>query len=102
MDRLSMLLSLVATKPGDPFPRYGLAMEYKKRGQHDDAVQAFAELAEQHPKYVPGYLMHGNLLESMGRGPEAHAVYERGLEVARAAGDDHAESELRAARDALA
>jgi hypothetical protein len=46
--------------------------------------------------------MHGNLLESMGRGAEAHGVYDRGLEVARAAGDDHAESELRAARDALA
>lgn len=102
MDRLSMLLSLVATKPSDPFPRYGLAMEYKKVGRNDDAVQAFAELAEHHPTYVPGYLMHGNLLESMGRSAEAHAVYERGLEVARAAGDDHAESELRAARDALA
>jgi tetratricopeptide (TPR) repeat protein len=102
MDRLSMLLSMVSTKPNDPFPRYGLAMEYKKLGRNDDAVQAFAELAVHHPKYVPGYLMHGNLLESMGRGAEAHGVYDRGLEVARAAGDDHAESELRAARDALA
>lgn len=101
MDRLSMLLSLVSTKPNDPFPRYGLAMEYKSRGRHDDAVQAFAELAERHPTYVPGYLMHGNLLETMGRRAEAQVVYDRGLEVARAAGDDHAESELRAARDAL-
>jgi tetratricopeptide (TPR) repeat protein len=101
MDRLSMLLSMVSTKPNDPFPRYGLAMEYKKLGRNDEAVQAFADLAEHHPKYVPGYLMHGNLLESMGRGAEARAVYDRGLEVARAAGDDHAESELRAARDAL-
>lgn len=101
MDRLSMLLSMVTTKPNDPFPRYGLAMEFKKLGRNDDAVQAFAELAEHHPKYVPGYLMHGNLLESMGRGAEARAVYDRGLEVASAAGDDHAESELRAARDAL-
>jgi predicted Zn-dependent protease len=102
MDRLSMLLSMVSTKPSDPFPRYGLAMEYKKLERPDEAVQAFTELAEHHPKYVPGYLMHGNLLESMGRRSEAHAVYDRGLEVARAAGDEHAESELRAARDALA
>jgi tetratricopeptide (TPR) repeat protein len=101
MDRLSMLLNLVTTKPSDPFPRYGLAMEYKKLGRNDDAVQAFAELAEHHPKYVPGYLMHGNLLESMGRRADARGVYERGLEVASAAGDDHAESELRSARDAL-
>ena len=32
MDRLSMLLSMVTTKPNDPFPRYGLAMEFKKLG----------------------------------------------------------------------
>lgn len=101
MDRLSMLLSMVASKPGDPFPRYGLAMEYKKLGRNDEAVRAFAELAEHHPGYVPGYLMHGNLLVSMGRATEAREVYARGLEAARAAGDDHAESELRAAQDAL-
>jgi tetratricopeptide (TPR) repeat protein len=101
MDRLGMLLSMVASKPSDPFPRYGLAMEYKKLGRNDDAVKAFAELAQHHPSYVPGYLMHGNLLEKMGRGAEARDVYARGLEVARAAGDEHAESELRSARDAL-
>ena len=75
MDRLSMLLSMVGTKPNDPFPRYGLAMEYKKLGRNDDAVQAFAALAEHHPKYVPGYLMHGNLLESMGKSADARSVY---------------------------
>jgi predicted Zn-dependent protease len=101
MDRLSMLLNMVTTKPGDPFPRYGLAMEYKRLGRPDEAVQAFNELAEHHPKYVPGYLMHGNLLETMGRPADARSVYERGLAVASAAGDDHAESELRSARDAL-
>jgi tetratricopeptide (TPR) repeat protein len=101
MDRLSMLLSMVSTKPNDPFPRYGLAMEYKKLGRHEEAVRAFAELAEHHPRYVPGYLMHGNLLEAMGRAADARSVYARGVEVASAAGDDHAESELRAARDAL-
>jgi tetratricopeptide (TPR) repeat protein len=101
MDRSSMLLSMVATKPNDPFPRYGLAMEYKRLGRPEDAARAFAELHEHHPNYVPGYLMHGNLLESMGRSDEARAIYARGVEVARAAGDEHAESELRAARDAL-
>jgi tetratricopeptide (TPR) repeat protein len=105
MDRLGMLEKMVAAKPGEPFVRYGLAMEYKKVGRNEDAAQAFAALAEQHGDYVPGYLMHGNLLETMGRGAEAVAVYERGIEVASAASDDHAASELaaalQAARDAL-
>lgn len=96
-----MLEKMVAAKPADPFPRYGLAMEYKKLGRHEDAAQAFAALAEHHSDYVPGYLMHGNLLEAMGRSADAAGVYERGIEVAAAAGDDHAVSELQAARDAL-
>ena len=92
-----MLEQMVAAKPDEPFPRYGLAMEYKKLGRHADATQAFAALAERNPDYVPGYLMHGNLLETLGRGAEAAAVYERGLEVASAAGDDHAADELSSA-----
>ncbi|KIG15994.1 hypothetical protein DB30_05048 [Enhygromyxa salina] len=101
MDRLGMLEKMVAAKPGEPFPRYGLAMEYKKLGRNEDATQAFAALAQQHPDYVPGYLMHGNLLETLGRSADAAAVYQRGLEVASAAGDDHAASELSGALAAI-
>jgi tetratricopeptide (TPR) repeat protein len=101
MDRLGMLETMVAAKPDDPFPRYGLAMEYKKLGRHDEAHATFGELIARHGDYLPAYLMHGNLLEAMGRSEEAVAVYQRGIEVARAARDDHALSELQAARDAL-
>jgi hypothetical protein len=41
--------------------------------------------------------MHGNLLEAMGRGADAVAIYQRGIEVASAASDDHAVSELASA-----
>jgi|SRR5690606_14313372 len=100
MDRLGMLEKLVGTKPDDPFPRYGLAMEYKKLGRNDDAVRAFETLSEGHPAYIPAYLMHGNLLEAMGRSEQAAAVYGQGMKVAREAGDDHALEELQAAQDA--
>ena len=96
-----MLEQMVATKPDEAFPRYGLAMEYKKFGRLDEAVAAFAELARRCPDYVPCYLMHGNVLELLDQRDEAAAVYERGVEIASAASDDHAVSELRAARDAL-
>lgn len=100
MDRLAMLEKLIVAKPDDPFPRYGLAMEYKKLGRHDEAVRAFEELSRVHPSYVPTYLMFGDLLESLGRASEAGEVYARGIEAADAAGNDHAAGELRAARDA--
>lgn len=97
MDRLGMLEKMVAAKPDEPFPRYGLAMEYKKLERHDEATQAFSALAQRCPDYVPAYLMHGNLLEAMGRGADAVAIYQRGIEVASAASDDHAVSELASA-----
>jgi tetratricopeptide (TPR) repeat protein len=100
MDRLGMLEKLIVAKPDDPFPRYGLAMEYKKLGRHDEAVQAFEDLTRIHPSYVPAYLMFGNLLEALGRREQAGEVYGRGVEAARAAGNDHALGELQAAHDA--
>ena len=33
MDRIATLKSFVTRSPQDPFPRYGLAMEYKNRGE---------------------------------------------------------------------
>ncbi|NVB41410.1 hypothetical protein G6O69_26465 [Pseudenhygromyxa sp. WMMC2535] len=101
MDRLAMLEQLAKTKVDDPFPLYGLAMEYKKLGREADARARFEELHARHSSYVPAYLMHGNLLEAMSEAEAAAAVYARGVEVAQAAGDDHARSELQAALDAL-
>lgn len=101
MDRLGMVEKMIVAKPDDPFPRYGLAMEYKKLGRHDEAVRAFEELTRVHPSYVPAYLMFGNLLEALGRNEQAAEVYGRGIEAARASDNDHALGELQAALDAI-
>lgn len=96
-----MLRQMVASKPGDPFPRYGLAMELDKRGELEAARAAFAELVELHPGYVPSYLMFGNLLRKRGELTEAAAIYERGIAAAEAARDSHAAGELASARAEL-
>jgi cytochrome c-type biogenesis protein CcmH/NrfG len=101
MDRLAMLQQIAAQKPGDPFPRYALAMELKKLGRHDEAWAAFSALMADQPAYVPSYLMAGGLLAQMGRRQQAASVLMRGIEAARAAGDAHALSELEAARAEL-
>jgi predicted Zn-dependent protease len=101
MDRLAMLQQVVGQKPDDPFPRYALAMEHRKHGQHEDAWASFSTLIENHPTYIATYLMAGNVLVEMDRGDEARAVLDRGIAVAVAAGDAHAQSELEAARAAL-
>jgi lipopolysaccharide biosynthesis regulator YciM len=100
MDRLPLLRKMAEARPGDPFPRYGLAMELVKR-QDDEAVVVFESLLADHPGYVPSYLMFGNLLVARGERARAGQVLERGIDAARAAGDDHALGELMAARAEL-
>lgn len=97
MDRIAIFKNFIARAPGDPFPRYGLAMEHKSRGDLAAAWTAFSELLEQFPDYVPTYLMAGGTLIGLGRREEAAAVYQRGIEVATRESNPHARSELEAA-----
>ncbi|HLU69076.1 MAG TPA: tetratricopeptide repeat protein [Kofleriaceae bacterium] len=97
MDRLAVLRDFVARSPDDPFPRYGLAMELAARGQLEEARQAFQELVDRAPGYVPAYLMYGNLLARMGDKARAREIYRAGAEVSARAGDSKAESENLAA-----
>ena len=44
MDRIATFKSFISRSPTDPFPRYGLAMEYKGSGRLGDAWAAFEDL----------------------------------------------------------
>jgi Tfp pilus assembly protein PilF len=97
MDRIATFQSFIARAPGDPFPRYGLAMEHKSRGDLAAAWDAFSDLLAHFPDYVPTYLMAGGTLIALGRRDEAAEVYRRGIEVATRGGDAHARGELETA-----
>lgn len=99
MDRIATFRSFIERSPSDPFPRYGLAMEYKTRGELETAWQVFSELIDRFTDYVPTYLMAGGTLVSLGRRAEAADVYRKGIEVATRRADHHARREL---DDALA
>lgn len=95
MDRIASFKSFIAKSPRDPFPRYGLAMEHKTRGELELAWTQFSELLEQFPDYVPTYLMAGGTLAALGRAGEAADVYRRGINAA--SNDAHARRELESA-----
>ncbi|HVK74759.1 MAG TPA: tetratricopeptide repeat protein [Kofleriaceae bacterium] len=97
IDRLQTFRNFIAKSPKDPFPRYGLAMELRSRGDLDGASAAFAELMAGFPDYVPTYLMAGGVLAQLGRREEAAGCFRRGVEVATGKGDLHAKKELEAA-----
>ncbi len=97
MDRIATFKQFISDKPDDPFPRYGLAMEYKKQGQVEDACAAFAELVDGFPDYVATYLMYGNVLAELEREAEADQIYRKGIAVSIDKGDGHTRNELEAA-----
>jgi predicted Zn-dependent protease len=97
MDRIQTFKTFIARTPTDPFPRYGLAMEYKGSGQLAEAWTLFEELMTQFPDYVPTYLMAGGTLLASGRSAEAATVFRTGIEVSGRRGDLHARKELEAA-----
>src|SRR3954452_17345208 len=97
MDRLDTFRSFISKSPSDPFPRYGLAMEHKGRGELAEAWAVFEELLSKFPDYVATYLMAGGTLVSLGRKDEAAEIYRKGIEVAQRRGDQHARRELEGA-----
>jgi tetratricopeptide (TPR) repeat protein len=100
-DRLEILKAMVSQNPKDSFARYGLAMEYAKSGELEQAVAEYRTLLEQNENYAAGYFHGGQALEKLGRLEEARQMYERGIEATSRSGDAHTRSELQAALDLL-
>ena len=96
IDRVATFQAFIAKNPNDPFPRYGLAMEQRARGNLEESAATFAALTAEFPNYVPTYLMAGGVLAQLGRRDQAGQCYRRGIEVASVS-DPHAKKELVAA-----
>ena len=92
--RLQMLAQFLEQNPGDAFARYGLAMEYSRAGQTEQALAEFNKLLELHPDYTNGYFMAAQTLERNGRTAEAKKMLESGVEAAKRTGNKHALSEM--------
>jgi predicted RNA polymerase sigma factor len=96
-----MLEQMIEKGSEDPFVYYAKAMELRKMEQLEDALQAFANVERRFPDYVPTFLMAGQVAEQLGRVDEARRWFERGIQVARDAGNAHAAHELEAALEEL-
>jgi len=101
MDRIAMLSEILAANPEDSFARYGLAMEYSKAGQTDQALQEFKTLIENNPDYTPAYFMAAQALNSASRVDEAKRWLVDGVSSARRTGNAHAQSEMTAMLEEL-
>jgi tetratricopeptide (TPR) repeat protein len=97
MDRIAAFKTFIDKAPADPFPRYGLAMEYRGQGRLDEAAAVFRELLESFPDYQASYLMAGETFAELGEHEAARRAFAAGVEVAGRKGDLHTRSELEAA-----
>jgi predicted Zn-dependent protease len=97
MGRVEQLEDFIRQSPNDPFPRYGLALEYKNVGRLEEAATAFSELMNTFPDYTAAYLHASNTLVGLSRKADAAEVFRRGIEACVRKRDLHAKSELEAA-----
>jgi cytochrome c-type biogenesis protein CcmH/NrfG len=96
MDRLAMLNEILAQNPNDVFARYGLAMEYSKSGEVEQALDEFNKLLVANPDYTPGYFMAAQTLARENRTAEAKKMLSEGIASAKRTSNAHAQSEMEA------
>lgn len=101
MDRVEKIKSMLGENPTDSFLCHALALEYIKLGNDSDAKKLFELLLENEPGYIGSYYHLAKLLERIGQTNNAIKVYEKGMEEAKKAGDNHSLSELRSAFEEL-
>jgi tetratricopeptide (TPR) repeat protein len=99
--RLDLLKNMVAQNPADSFARYGLAMEWARTGNLEQAVEEYRGLLAVNPDYAAAYYHGGQTLEKLGRPDEARALYRAGIEATTRTGDLHTRSEIEAALQLL-
>jgi Tfp pilus assembly protein PilF len=100
-NRIEILKQMVSQDPNNAFARYGLAMEYAKGGQLEEAVAEFRTVLERDESYAAAYYHGGQALEKLGLVDEARLMYEKGVEASTRKGDLHTRAEIEAALSLL-
>jgi Tfp pilus assembly protein PilF len=101
LERIEKIQQMLGESPSDSFLKHALALEYIKLGNDGDAKILFEEIVTSEPGYIGSYYHLAKLLERNNNTDEAIKVYEKGMEEAKKAGEDHAYGELRGAYEEL-
>ena len=101
MERIEKLKEFLMSNPEDSFLQHAIALEYIKLGYDEPAKSLFEEILNREPGYIGSYYHLAKLLERNNKTEEAVAVYVKGMEEAKKAGENHAFGELRGAWEEL-
>lgn len=101
MSRIAKIREMLVQDPNDSFLQHALALEYIKLGKDSEAKTVFQNLLKNEPGYIGSYYHLAKLLERTGEIEEAVQIYEKGMDEAKKAGDQHTFSELKSAYEEL-
>jgi tetratricopeptide (TPR) repeat protein len=100
-ERLDKLLKFYETSPADAFIQFALAKEYEQLDKVEKTFEFYHKLVGENEKYVGTYYHFGKFQEAQNDISKAIEVYDKGIEVAKEVGDNHALAELMEARNSL-
>jgi len=100
-DRIEKLKEYLKTAQKDSFLQHALALEYIKKGDDEEARKLFVEILLREPTYIGSYYHLAKLLERTGEIEKAITIYEKGMQEAKRAGDNHSHNELQGAYEEL-
>jgi tetratricopeptide (TPR) repeat protein len=100
-DRLFQLEELLKEDPTDSFLQYGIALEYAKKGNVDEAILRIEKLLSEKPDYLGAYYQLGQYYEVVNKNNEAISIYEKGMVLAKKLGNMKTLNELREALQQL-
>ena len=101
MTRIERIIEFLNQQPKDNFLRHALALEYIKLGELIKARDLFIEVLTESPNYIGSYYHLAKCLVDLQEIEAAIQWYEKGMEAAKLAKDDHAYRELLAAYEDL-
>ena len=94
MQRLTALIEMLAAEPTNAFLLFALAKEYESNADDATALTYYLQCGEYNPDYVGLYYHLGKLYERAQDFDAAITAYTKGIAVAKAANDRHAQNEL--------
>jgi Tfp pilus assembly protein PilF len=101
MERVEQLKAFLLQNPHDSFLNHALALEHVKMGDEESARIIFEDILARDPGYTGSYYHLAKIFERAGRNADAVLWYEKGMESAKKAGDNHAYNELKMAHEEL-
>ena len=96
--RIEVFKQMLQVEPRNTMVMFGLAKEYEKVGELENAVQLFEKLLVVDEKYIGAYYHLAKVYEQLDEVKKALNIYENGIIIAQQLNDTHTLSELKNAK----